>query len=287
MIVLYVTGCGRSGSTLLDSKMAQNAGVFGAGELANLFEWADLGLPCECTELVTNCVVWGPLLARCLETCSFEEANRVTRLCETTNEVTEEYRALWEPILRELEKGGYEVVVDSSKTTSMTTRRPEVLSRLGFEVVPVHLVRNPSDVISSVLWSSNRRLQGIDAVQQRSAVKVALSWLKANFWAHRSSQALSAPKNVVRFEDVSSRWEAVEVEIFKQLELGASAPQSPSSQPGHAIAGNRARSSGYSPGLRPASRGQRARTDASAFPLRPIRRLLIHSKGMNLGNQAE
>ncbi len=63
--VLYISGYGRSGSTILGEVLGQIDGVFFAGELCYL--WARCLIdnrPCSCGRTVRECVLWKPVLER-------------------------------------------------------------------------------------------------------------------------------------------------------------------------------------------------------------------------------
>ena len=56
--VIYVLGCGRSGTTILDILLGNHSGIFSVGELNNYFyAWSTKSF-CSCGSRVTNCKIW-------------------------------------------------------------------------------------------------------------------------------------------------------------------------------------------------------------------------------------
>src|SRR3989442_15817386 len=56
--VLYIGGCGRSGSTLLDRMLGQVPGVFPLGELPHLWRGLLHNAECGCGAPIRNCPFW-------------------------------------------------------------------------------------------------------------------------------------------------------------------------------------------------------------------------------------
>ena len=63
--VLYITGLGRSGSTLLDLLLGELDGYISTGELRGLWRYGLVeGWLCGCRQPIRSCPFWGPVLER-------------------------------------------------------------------------------------------------------------------------------------------------------------------------------------------------------------------------------
>ncbi len=130
--VLFVTGMGRSGSTILDNILGQLEGFFSSGELMYLWDRGMLqNLLCGCSERFHDCELWPRVVARMPEL-NAELAARLAEIREnltprravtlselfshTTAEDLELYKehlgSLYRAIVAET---GCRVIVDSSK----------------------------------------------------------------------------------------------------------------------------------------------------------------------------
>ena len=162
--VLFITGFGRSGTTILDNILGEIDGFFSIGEAQ--YVWDRSGrdnLLCGCGEEVQGCPVWSRVLPRALKGLTEEDLARLTALREglgpwkavrldrqTPAEAAEASPDLTEYIERThrflettAQITGARVLVDSSKSPSQGF----VLTRIpGLEVTTVHLVRDPRAV---------------------------------------------------------------------------------------------------------------------------------------------
>ncbi len=168
--VVYVTGWGRSGSTLLDVVLGQLPGFFSAGELVYLWSRGiGAGWTCGCGSPVASCAVWGEVLSDAYTSPAQDVARRM-ELLEQRLIRTRHLPALFSPGLRRrwrpglLEEyadnlaslygslarlTGSRVIVDSSKLPAYAA----VLGSIdGIEVYVVHLTRDPRAVAYS--WAS-------------------------------------------------------------------------------------------------------------------------------------
>ncbi len=216
--VLYIAGCGRSGTTLIERILGQLPGVFSAGELRFLWQ---RGLVenrlCGCGRPLRRCPTWTSILDRALSgwpDVDFREFAAVQR---------RQVRALRLPLVvlgtkfaqarrlghRERVLGrlyravardaGAEVVVDSSKLPSYGA----LLERLpGVRVQILHVVRDPRATAFS--WSRYRLLPDLDGrrpMHQQGAVKSAALWVLWNCVTEILWNRGSGRYQRVRYED--------------------------------------------------------------------------------------
>src|SRR5690348_2086573 len=59
--ILFIGGCGRSGSTLLNRLIGNTPGFTSCGEVGKLWFAVDNGFSCTCGEQVPTCSFWGPI----------------------------------------------------------------------------------------------------------------------------------------------------------------------------------------------------------------------------------
>lgn len=255
--VLYIAGYGRSGSTILDVLLGAHPRVFGAGEVTHVFQAIDDGDPCACGEAVGDCPFWrsafdaaglprdrGFITAAAKATRAVDRGDRIGFGRAASRRL---YADTWSSLLRAIgDVSGASWVVDSSKTTRVTRRRPLGLRDAGLDVRTLGLHRHPAAVITAALRGTNRALASgtTDPAATPTPLRVALGWIAANRWKDPAG-----PMPRVAFEALLARPEAVLPPILEPLGLDV-APLLPfittpePIPPGHGIAGNRLRSSG-------------------------------------------
>lgn len=223
MEVIYISGYGRSGSTLLDILLGNAPGIVGVGELDLLArDWEARG--CSCGAAYEACPFW----------------SRVRRL---TDEATGEHSlASREKILRRVENlpvfpallagllpaqrkseyrtfvhaelaaiaavSGCDAILDSSKSAREAAGRAFALRHVaGVDVRVLHLVRDGRAVLWSVKRGDNVRLgegaEGEGAAFSFPTVRALGGWVLANLLALVTRAALG-PRAVltVRYEDL-------------------------------------------------------------------------------------
>lgn len=227
--VLYISGAGRSGTTVLSAILGELQGFFFAGELVQL--WAKLGIPgwlCGCGEGLEACEVWrgvrraypdvGDQRVAALMAGSLRGAIRAKKLPLALTpggqtqlfppEVTRRLESLYRAIALVTRA---RVIVDTSKTPAYG-RALQLLPKL--EVYVLHIVRDPRAVAFS--WSRHKRHDsdgGEDSLFRLSRLgpaNAALRWTAANaqaeaFWAFPKFRGYLR----VRYEDFIRRPDAI------------------------------------------------------------------------------
>lgn len=206
MTYVYVAGYARSGSTFLDRVLGSHDGVFSAGELTHLFNYAKAGRPCRCGRAIGDCDVWSRVLADV--SMDLGQAHQLTRRCEhgvhgfrSTRQEVQDYRSLWSGVFESLRHVvGDRVIVDASKTTTFTVRRPWLIKpcfESDFKLL--HLTRDPR----ASIWSVRKGGNAIAASRRHKSLstwRTTGSWVVSNAlaeWASRDTPSVS-----VRYEDL-------------------------------------------------------------------------------------
>jgi hypothetical protein len=220
--VLYVTGFGRSGTTILDNILGQLDGVFAAGELHYIWDRSlEQNRLCACGEAFSDCPVWQSVMAS-LGADYEPDTARLVQLRESLNprrsiwarlrgsshtaspDVTE-YAAAMERLYRGVaDATDSRVVVDSSKSPALghlLDSMPDI------DPYVVHLVRDPRAVAFSWLKRKVYDPSGDEPMymSQHPPARSAKLWLVWNLtaemlWARRSGRYLR-----LRYEDFTDR----------------------------------------------------------------------------------
>lgn len=261
MIVWYVAGYGRSGSTVLGTLLQALPKVVHVGELGELPRVVQAGELCSCGRIIGACDHWSQILhswrgerdRESLETLSRYDTggqlHRVRRLvCDLVRDscAVDEYLGETKALLEAIRlHTGAEVIVDSSKDPL----RAVLLSRIdGLDLRVVHLTRDCRAVSASLLKSHNRALEkGVGRTIQRRPV-----WQSAAAWTVRNAQIEVLLHWIglggrVRHEDIGSDVVGTVRRLVEDLgwetsptEMGLEGPL----EVGHIVAGNRLRMQG-------------------------------------------
>jgi hypothetical protein len=219
--VLYVTGFGRSGTTIFDNILGQLDGVFAAGELHYIWDRSlAQNRLCACGETFSDCPVWQKTMAG-LATDIEPDTARLTGIRESLNprrsiwarlsgtsladspEVAE-YAAAMERLYRGVaDATGSRVIVDSSKSPALG-HLLDVMP--GIESYVVHLVRDPRAVAFSWLKQKIYDPSGAEPMymSRHPPARSAKLWMVWNFtaemiWGRRAGRYLR-----LRYEDFTA-----------------------------------------------------------------------------------
>ena len=259
--IVYITGYGRSGSTLLETLISQSRDVFGAGEITWLFRYFRTGeMKCSCGSRLDECEFWNDIVDRVLRktTCeSLEEAASLTLRNEKMIHIgsqSDEYSMLWRRTFQEIrQKSGCRIIIDSSKTSRLAFDRLPLLAKaFGPSIKVIHMVRDPRAVMWSVQRGSNRLM-----AQGRTAVKLPggrlrglAGWMLSNALAERAMHLHPELQVLrIRYEDLVAQPTAtlrrLSTFLGKNIVLPETQPPSSARIPAaHSVAGNRMRASG-------------------------------------------
>lgn len=171
-VIIYIIGVGHSGSTLLDLLLGSHSHTFSVGELIALTSTGKPGRhervlaePCDCgAPTKYACSFWGEVDRR-LQSAHATSLRDVDLEPRDPDAFRAANRAMYETVA---ELSGRPYVVDSSKRPS----RFERLVEAGFEVRPIHILREPHGVIASNVrkghdWRKQCRIYSRQAIRTR------------------------------------------------------------------------------------------------------------------------
>ncbi len=203
MKIVYVTGLGRSGTTLLDVLLNAHGAMVGVGEVHKLGSFARLerqrnprstdriGNSCACgAEDIWQCPFWTRVNAelearhgRKLDDLDLEARDRAT--------FRRDNRQLFEAVAA---AGGVDAVVDSSKRVGRLGR---LLRHPDLEVVPVQVLRDPKGRANSVRRRKGQVFRPTIQYSYRSLRLFALLFSRPHLVVHYERLA-SAPEVEMR-----------------------------------------------------------------------------------------
>ncbi len=216
--VVFVTGTGRSGSTLLGNAIGSLPGALSAGEVRfALRRGIAEGGRCGCGELVVDCPVWRPAFEKTFG--SLPDRDEALRIDASLTDLVRRRRVRWwangrtSPEADEMvdlhgrlianlaETSGATTVVDSSKIAAFGA----LLGRSPLlDVRPVHLVRDPRAVAYS--WQREFASQAVpgDAgeMERIRPGKAAAMWLHSTISVRTTFTRRGIDVIDVRYEDL-------------------------------------------------------------------------------------
>ncbi|WP_417811830.1 hypothetical protein [Thalassospira alkalitolerans] len=128
--VIYIAGYGRSGSSALSRSLLLHPAILSGGELGRLRKYIAENKECACGENVDKCIVW-----------KNANSGSISDIAFATTEA------------------GFDILVDSSKTTYIDFLRPLKYKMHGYDLLFIHLVRPLVGVMSSVEKGTNKDLE--------------------------------------------------------------------------------------------------------------------------------
>jgi Sulfotransferase family len=220
--VVFVGGCQRSGSTLLDRMLGRVSGYVSAGEVVHL--WAR-GLrddePCGCGARFSTCPFWNEVGRRAFGGWSALDVDEVVRLRHRVDRNRyiifmllpglhpgyrrdlDRFVSILDRLYRAIAEVGGGTVVDSSKhasTAFLLRRVPSVRLRV------LHLVRDSRGVAFSLAKRIRRpeRTDGEEFMYSASSWRTASEWMAFNLLFH-VLRVTGTDLERVRYEDLVVR----------------------------------------------------------------------------------
>ncbi|MBW2121233.1 MAG: hypothetical protein JRH07_05230 [Deltaproteobacteria bacterium] len=232
--LVYITGLGHSGSTLLDLVLGAHPVMVGLGEISSVLDEEPEQVrrtrqsTCSCGRRVDECEFWGGLIPHLFnEEGSFED--RYHRVLE----------AFWS-------RFGEDVIpVDSSKSRSNIRL---LLAQGDLELSVIHLIRDVRSFTVSQIDNAKRKIQKgtkLEVYSRRRYLSPLFwfwFWYKWNRSTDRLLRSLGVPHLRVGYERLCLETEDVVREICSFLRLPAAASMLDlSDSRSHVIRGNRMR----------------------------------------------
>jgi hypothetical protein len=211
--VLYIAGCERSGSTILQNVLGQTEGFFAAGELRNI--WLRLlgNKLCGCGVALRDCEVWRSVLEEAFGGVDCVDAQEMARLRKIASNRhlplmlwpagrrvlmsrLEKYPATLETLYRAIQSTTEcRVIIDSSKSPLYG----QVLGLLpSIDLYVVHIVRDPRGVEHSRL---RRKKRGHSNYAEHNLLRSSLVWDISNLTEEVFGRRLPGRHMTVRYED--------------------------------------------------------------------------------------
>lgn len=233
--VLYITGWGRSGTTLMDNIVGSHEGVFTAGEITRIWQLGFVeGRRCGCGEPLRDCPFWTAVLQRAfdghppdahrmiamqggplgvLRTPALLSAARRRR----PTPAAAEYAAVLSRIYRAIAvETGCRVLVDASK------RPPDAVlaaTAAGVDPYILHMVRDPRACAYS--WQrqvADPSAAGAAEMHRHGPLMNAGHWVSWNLLAERVARSLPPGRQLrLRYEDFMSEPQATVAAVFGML----------------------------------------------------------------------
>lgn len=266
--VIYVTGVGRSGSTVLDTLLGNHHKVESVGELVNApAAWINNNEYCACGDLAGVCDFWKQVRdqwqadPRASVDCEkwpriqahFERVRNWPRLIRHAQVNTEAFIKYAEGIVglyRSIaEVSGKSIIVDSSKTPG----RALALSQIqGIDLSLLHLVRDGRGVAWSLQKSyAKDPARGIQRpLKGRTVSRSAFAWRVINTLTERAMARVPRDKRLtLRYEDLVTEPDEALHRIGQTVGVDMSGlseaiKEGSEFSVGHTIAGNRIRMGG-------------------------------------------
>lgn len=264
--VIYISGSGRSGSTVLDTLLGNHAEIEGLGEVTQLLELGWLGGErCACGRRVPDCRFWSAVRARWDSELGAPDLadvlarqRRIERLRNWRQlaagrrspagfeRYAEEMRALFAAIRS---VSGKPILLDSSKRPA----RALALSRVpGLDLRVIHLVRDGRGVAWSLQQALARDERGgvARARSPRPVLRTAVFWAVVNHFSERMCRRLGPAASIrVRYEDFAADPVTFLAPVGRitGVDLGEVARSAAAGEPfavGHTVAGSRLRMAG-------------------------------------------
>jgi Sulfotransferase family len=178
--VVFIAGCGRSGTTLLAQLLGEFDNFVNVGEAALYLFKPPKTLPCGCGSAAVDCLFWKDILqaipkglsdqgAKSLRVQNFPALFREAKQHHIPTELKPILAALGDTYRTIVRESGCKIIVDSSKHPSTGLLASMIP---GVELHVVHVVRSPHSVVAS--WT---RKNGYLAVHPPGKV---VSW----WWTH-------------------------------------------------------------------------------------------------------
>jgi hypothetical protein len=214
--IIYLTGMGRSGGTLLGRILGNTAEAIYVGELRYFWEKGIIkNYECSCNERFSNCRFWLEVVNNYKNEAALEDIERISKELEqieklknySTLKKIKQNQIMNNPGIQkylELNEKLYEsiVTVSGKNTIVESSRIPGRLLALSLsnklELLPIHLIRDPRGVMNSLI---NQDIRNYGSVKH-SHLRRILEWNINNIYSLKSIRELNTKqKFYIRYEN--------------------------------------------------------------------------------------
>ncbi len=218
--IIYIAGCGRSGSTVLDIVLGNHSEIVSVGELSNVCRvWDSNTEYCSCGSIARSCKFWGSVkekwLISMISICNVDEWKILQNKFERTRYIYNMYGGKWRTTkgfnlyalgLKAIyeaisDVSGKRFIVDSSKNAL----RAMALDHIdGVDLKLIHLVRDGRGVACS--YRKHYKKDIVNGVQHdisgTPVWRSAFSWVISNYLAGQAVKQLGNKNSLcIRYED--------------------------------------------------------------------------------------
>lgn len=244
MKLIYITGLSHSGSTLLDLMLHAHTKLFSVGELKKLQHHfitteRDIKRRCTCNSTLMECKFWQQVNNH-LVTNSQRQLDQIASDFNLKNvDVNHDTFLTLDAISK---TSGKEYVIDSSKDLA---RLRAILKNQSLSTFTIHIVRNPSGQINSMLKADQR-----GHWKGRVFNKPFIGFKKLLFLIHKYNTVISSTRHLlsdkthieIHYEDLVNKPEETLSAILEKLGLSFEPSQlNWAGTERHLLAGNRMR----------------------------------------------
>lgn len=253
-MVIYISGAGRSGSTLLEGLLAESVGAAPIGEvrlfLGAAYRWK---IKCECGEPFADCPFWSAVMHQVLPNSTAEQRqklestqrglitnrslHRVLRGRSSWSLPEQDVASHYDRFYRSIATiAGSNVLVDSSKSPTYAA----FLHSLGsLDLRIIHLVRDSRAVTHSWQRKKEWLASASDApfaMRTYRPARVAREWVAYNALSDGLRLRVK-PSILVRYEDLADNSHKVIDQIIDSIGIPKQ-PKNSAAQFGHGFLGN-------------------------------------------------
>ena len=250
--VVYITGSGRSGSTILDMMLGANSRALGLGQVDELARWAAGDQFCTCGRPLGECPVWGPALADQRPPAPLNVEGQVAKTLSILPAIRgrapreadpASVDATWSLYDRLAEISGATTLIDSSKSLLRFARLADRAGDRDLRLI--HLIRDPRGfVLSRTRSKAVPTASGtIGSTESQSLASALADWTVQNGLVSAYAGRRRPQSTVVTYEQLVGEPTATLERLceFAGLELEPERQFPPFEGEFHLIAGNSSR----------------------------------------------
>lgn len=211
--IIYISGYGRSGSTLLSLLFNTLPGVANLGEIDNLYSIPDEKLP----------EYWKQLRSKYIDSKDNSHKKRFSGISWFTKKTAgfALFQRYWTGLISQfMEDNNCHTAVDASKSTYKTFCRPFYYQMAGANVKIVHLVRNPEEVAISFAKGRNSSDSAeLLKPKKGGAYRALFNWFVVNGLTSSLYKREFKNMYVLNYDQLMENYEVEMQRLFAFLEL--------------------------------------------------------------------